>query len=241
MQTYTASGRSRWPWIIGGAVILIAVIVAIIYGTSHGTTTTADPTTTASPSASPSATATTQPTQGGSDGNDDAAPTGCLGGANRDADMVLAAQKAAPHTTSGAVEVAAAFFRWAIRYPYPATDEADAMSATIMSANAPASFKDIAGAYAHGNDISGGQVPEGTDFYLSTVPGRWLVESSSTSDQITVDVSAAFVVADALSPTKSASEAFIMVWEDGGWKVDREQQADTAALAAGGTLFTAGC
>jgi hypothetical protein len=33
--------------------------------------------------------------------------------------MVLSAEKLAPHTTNGAVEVATAFVRWLNQYPYP--------------------------------------------------------------------------------------------------------------------------
>jgi len=237
MRMVTASGRSRWPIIIGATVLVVAISGGIAYTATRPTPT---------PGAAPStATATPKPTPTSSvsagDIGDDVAPTGCLGGQDRNVNMVLAAQADAKHTTYGAVETATAFYRFIWQYPYPSAEDANTVSSEVMSADAPESFKDIAGTYASTDDLTTGDVEPGTPFHLSTTNGLWLVAQDSTADRVTVDIAAGYVVNGELSPTKVTAQAFVMVWEGDAWHVEKGEQPDAEKLGAGGNRYTGGC
>ena len=147
MRMHTATGRSRWPYVIGGAVAVVAIVGGVAFAvTRPDDEPVAAPTTSAPASATPSA-APTGGSSGAGDNEDDVPPTGCLGGQYRNADMVLSAQKKAQHTTYGAVEVATAFYRFLWQYPYPVVEDSDVVQSSVMSASAPTAFADIAAGY----------------------------------------------------------------------------------------------
>ena len=218
--------RNRWIWIVGiVAVVVIAIGVILATTLNH-------PTATPTPTASTPA-RTAKPT--------DTAPTGCLGGNARDANMLLAAQKAAPHTANGAVEVAAAMARWTFRYPSPSTDEANQVSSSIISSQATSEFRDLAAAIQNNPNPSGGAVPDGTTFYLSLAPGVFYIESTA-ADAVTVSLGGGYVVNGALSPQLRSSTTFALVWEDGGWRIKSGSiTRTTEELFRIGTSFTGGC
>lgn len=223
----------KWPWIIGAAVVVAALIVGVsIYVSGRPDTTVIGTGDVPASSAAPT---------GAVPVGADPAPTGCLGGNGRDAAMVVAAQKAAPHTSNGAVEVAAALVRWAYRFPYPTADDATAVSEAIVSNEAPANFKDLAAFYASDPNVSGGLVPDGVNYSLSTVPGVWHLESYS-GDEAEVSVGTGLVVDGALSTTFRASATISLVWEDGFWKSGGLGATRTTQdLYSIGTAFTGGC
>ncbi|ANP74823.1 hypothetical protein [Cryobacterium arcticum] len=238
MRMVTASGRSRWPLVIGGGLLVLAIGGGIAY---TATQPTAEPV--ATPTSS-TPTATPTPTEGASssgDNEDDVAPTGCLGGQDRNANMVLTAQAEAKHSTYGAVEVATAFYRFVWQGPYPAAADATTVSDAIMSAGTPESYRDLAGTYASTADLTNGEVEPGVPFHLSTTNGLWLVGQDSTADRVTVNIAAGYVVNGELSPTKATAQAFVMVWEDGAWHVAEGEQPDAEKLSAGGNRYTGGC
>ena len=214
--------RNRWIWIVGiVAVVVIAIGVVLATTLNHPTAT---PTATASTPAR-----TAQPT--------DTAPTGCLGGNARDASMLLAAQKAAPHTANGAVEVAAALVRWTFRSPSFSTDEASEVSQKVISSSASDEFKNLQPT----SNNSGGVVADGTPFYLSTAQGVFYLESAS-ADTVTVSIGAAYVIKGAVSPQLRSSTTVAMVWEDGAWKAKSGSiTRTTEELFRIGTAFTGGC
>jgi hypothetical protein len=166
-------------------------------------------------------------------------PTGCLGGPNRDADMLLSAQAEAPQTTNGAVEVAAAFTRWIQRYPLPSSGEAELVGRDIL---ADSSFTDDLPDYlSAGRDLSGGIVEAGQTYYMSTVPGVWHVESAEPS-VAEVSVGTGFVIDGSLSPNLSSSITITLEWSDSGWRVaDAGGERGTEELYSIGTAFTEGC
>ena len=214
--------RNRWICIVGiVAVVVIAIGVVLATTLNHPTAT---PTATASTPAR-----TAQPT--------DTAPTGCLGGNARDASMLLAAQKAAPHTANGAVEVAAALVRWTFRSPSFSTDEASEVSQKVISSSASDEFKNLQPT----SNNSGGVVADGTPFYLSTAQGVFYLESAS-ADAVTVSIGAAYVIKGAVSPQLRSSTTVAMVWEDGAWKAKSGSiTRTTEELFRIGTAFTGGC
>jgi len=182
------------------------------------------------PTAAPSASPSTAPVDGD--------PTGCLGGDARDAAMVLAAQAEAPHTSNGAVEVAAALVRWSRRYPVPSQEEASLVQAALI---APEAGYDLASTFAGDPNLSASLVPNGEEFYLSTVPGVWNLEAYA-GEIARVSVGTGVVVNGELHPTFRISTMYTLVWTDAGWIVTAANPPrPTEELFSIGTGFTEGC
>lgn len=221
--------RRNWLRLLGGLIVVAAIIaVATVY--FGGRANPEPPGAVATPTSS--STADTPLAI-------DAAPTGCLGGQDRTAEMVLAAQQSAPHTTNGAIEVSTSFMRWIQRFPFPTPEEAGAVDDSLLAAN---SFTaDLISYLAGQPDLSGGIVENGTTYYMSTVPGVWKLETAN-SDRVEVTVGSAFVIDGALSPTLRSSITVISVWEDGKWKIaDANGTLTTQDLYAAGRPFLGGC
>jgi hypothetical protein len=226
MSSQGPTPRRRWPWMVVAIIIVVAIIVLLaVHFASSGTTPPPRP------SSSPSASLSTPIA--------DAAPTGCLGGSSRDASMVLSAEKLAPHTTNGAVDVAAAFVRWLNQYPYPAANTYSEIEKDGLAKSAPT--RDLTTFFASNPNLSGGFVPDNTAYYASTVPGVYHVESA-TADTVSVSIGTGFVVSGALSPTLRGSITVTVHWERGSWKfVSSKGVRTTEDLYAIGTPFKAGC
>ncbi|KFF57896.1 hypothetical protein JF66_22810 [Cryobacterium sp. MLB-32] len=100
---------------------------------------------------------------------------------------------------------------------------------------------DLAAYIAAEPDLSGGIVAPGETYYMSTIPGVWLLESGS-NDRVEVTIGTAFVINGALSPTLKSSITVVAVWEDGQWKVaDANGTRTTEELYSVGRPFTGGC
>jgi hypothetical protein len=155
--------------------------------------------------------------------------------------MLLTAQRAAPHTTFGAVEVATAFFRWSYRYPVPSSEEIKHAAAVLVPDRSEAAQAELRSDYARNPNPSGGQVSDKTPFYLSTVGGTWLVQPGTSAGEQVISIQAPFVVDGEVSATKSTTEAFRMRWIEGLWRVVGLTKADPTKLSSGGTAFTSGC
>jgi len=237
MRMVTASGRSRWTHVIGAAVLVVVIGGGIAYSVTRPA---ADPI--AAPTSS-TPTPTAPATSGNAGLGDDVAPTGCLGGLDRNADMVLTAQAEAKHTTFGAVEVATATYRWLWQYPTPPSSESDMIGAKVISSTAPAVWRDVTAQYesAFWNEKIAEYQARGGEFHTSSTNGLWRVAEDSTADEVSVELSLGTVVDGALSPTKSTISGFTMVWEDGGWHVKTGISVDETKLTNGGTRFTGGC
>jgi hypothetical protein len=226
MNAQVPSPRRRWPWIVIAGVAVAAIVVVLAVHFASGI---------ASPSASPTAShpmSTSTPVP-------DNAPTGCLGGASRDASMVLRAQSEAPHTSNGAVEVASAFTRWIQRYPYPSASDAATIQKKVLASK---SFTDDLVNYIAGKpDLSGGIVPAGQTYYMSTVPGVWNLESAS-SNKAVVTIGTAFVVNGAVSSSLRSSITVTEDWQSGGWRIANVAGTrGTEQLFSIGHAFTGGC
>ncbi len=240
MRMYSASGRSRWPYVIGAAVVVLAVGGGLAYANTRGDTTPTAVHTTTPASAAPTSLATGG-TSGSGDNEGDAAPTGCLGGQDRTAAMVLAAQKSAGHSTYGAVEVATAIYRFIWQNPHPSVADLNAVSAAAISSDANASFKNLAASYSGVSDMTSGQVPAGESFHLSTTNGLWMVSENSSPEQVQVNLAEGYVIDGALSPTKAAVISLTMDWESGSWHLLKGGTPDQTKLANGGARYTGGC
>jgi hypothetical protein len=238
-RMYSATGRSRWPYVAAGLLSVMAlgggVAVALTTQDAPDLSAVAE-----SPTAAPTLTPAA-PGTGVGDNEDVAPPTGCLGGLDRDAAMVLAAQKEASHTPYGAVEVATAFYRFVWQSPVPSTEDLDSVSRSLMAKDANLTFRDLAGSYADVPDFTGGVVTAGRPFHLSTTNGIWLIDSDATGDRVTVDVATGYVIDGALSPSKVAAIGMTMVWEQGAWRLLEGAQIDQAKVANGGIRYTGGC
>lgn len=228
-RTEARPPRRILPWFLAAAALLAAAVIVLIITlrpTPAGPSVDAAPTDEPTPSSTPVV---------------DQEPTGCLGGPNRDAAMLLAAQAQAPHTTNGAVEVAAAMVRWTFRDPGITADEAADVTPKLFASTAKDEFKDLTGTASDGQNNSAGVVPKGTPFYLSTVPGVWHVEAAEP-DRVEVSIGAAYVIDGELSRQLRSSSTLAMVWEGGSWKLESGSTArSTQDLYAIGTTFTGGC
>ncbi|MBX3196182.1 MAG: hypothetical protein KF727_13915 [Microbacteriaceae bacterium] len=221
MRAHAKPPRRKWPWIIVG-VILAGLIAYALYAVA-----TNKPV--AEPTPEPTTSAATPV---------DVAPTGCLGGESRDAEMLLAADGAAPHTTNGAVEFATAYVRWMHQFPNPSADDAAKAKAVFAASN---DDFDLVGYLDGKPNLSGGVVEDGRTFYSSTVPGVWDVESES-DDKVTVSIGTAFVVDGRLSASLRGSITVTVVWEDGAWRFESSEGTRTTEdLFSTGTGFTGGC
>ncbi|QJU56291.1 hypothetical protein SCB71_21350 (plasmid) [Herbiconiux sp. KACC 21604] len=228
-RTEARPPRRIWPWFLAGAAVIAAAVIVLVVTLRPVPT---DVPVDAAPPPTPTPTSTLVT---------DAEPTGCLGGPGRDADMLLAAQAAAPHTTNGAVEVAAAMVRWTFRYPGPDSAEANQVGDAIVASTASPEFADLASAAAANPNPSRGVVPDGTEFYLSTVPGVWHVESAE-ANRAEISIGSAYVIDGALSPQLRSVSTFELVWQGGMWKLEGGSfSRSTQDLYAIGTTFTGGC
>jgi hypothetical protein len=221
--------RPRWPWIILAAAIVIliaAVIIIVSINTGESTTTTPAPPVTSSAPVTP---------------NPDEGPTGCLGGAARTAAMVLTAQKQAPHTSTGAIEVAASFIRWAHQYPYPTAADATAVGNTIFASSVSPQERNLAAAFAQDPNTSGGAVADNTPFNFTTLNGVWRVDSYATSKAV-VSIGVGIVVNGALSPTLTTGQTVTLVWHKSHWLIAAATAPNSVSqLFQKGQPFTGGC
>lgn len=219
MNTEPRPPRRKWPWVT--AAIVLALIAAGVWFGRESTSGT--PASTIPPTHTPT---------------NNAQPTGCLGGSNRDADMLLTAQAQAPHTSNGAVELTAAFVRWLARFPVPASEEVTLVQAALM---APETGHDIAETLAESPNFSSGLVPDGTPFNVSTVLGVWYVEEYA-HESARISVGVGVVINGELHPSFQLSSMYTLAWRDGRWLiVEATPPRPTKELFSLGTQFTDGC
>jgi hypothetical protein len=222
--------RTTWIWVVVALIVVAAIAVFATVTMTNGKS-NAEPTQNPGSSSVPAPSVTS--------GDSDTTPTGCLGGTGRDAAMVLEAQDLAPQTSTGAVEVAAAFVRWLNQYPYPTAEDARLIQTHALAEEAPT--QDIAGFFESGPNLSGGLVPDHTDYYLSTVAGVYHIESVSP-EAASISIGTSLVENRAISPSLKGSITVSLAWEDGGWKfVSSEGTRTTEDLFAVGQDFTDGC
>ncbi|WP_165068683.1 hypothetical protein [Marisediminicola senii] len=224
----TTTRRRRTITAIAGLVVVAALIAAALFFANRSPAEAPEPTPTSTSTPTPSA--TIEP---------DAAPTGCLGGEERDAAMVLAAQEQAPQTSNGAIEVATAFVRWLNRFPYPTEEDAALVQQSGLAAAAPTT--DLTGFFASNPNLSGGLVADGVSYFLSTVTGVYHLESASPT-LVTASVGTAIAEEGAISPSLKGSITVTVAWEEDRWKfVSSEGTRTTEDLFAIGRPYTSGC
>lgn len=225
MRAEARPPRRKWPWIVSGAAVAALIVAGGLWYANRDNGLVPYPTT-------PTATAP-MPTQ-----VPDVDPTGCLGGEARDAAMVLEAQKLAPHTSNGAVEFATAFMRWGFQYPVPDAEDVDQVATKVIPADSP---YDIRASYESNPNTSGALVPDGTPFYLSTVPGVWNLESYS-GDEAVVTIGTGIVINGELHPTFRMAKTFTLAWDGTQWMFESTSlDRTTEELYSIGTGFTGGC
>lgn len=224
------AGRNLLIALVVGAVIIVVIVVAYMAGR-----------TTSEPAANPEAPTTASQATESPDEPSGAAPTGCVGGSSLDSAMVLSAQQSAPRTSFGAVEVAAAFFRWTYQSPHPTRTDVRAASAIFLPDSAVSAQRDLMSEYERHPDPSNGVVENGRNFHLTTVGARWVVQAGVNDTRQRVSILAPFVIDGEVSATKTAAEAFELQWTDGAWRVVGLAEVDSSKVAVGGTAFSAGC
>jgi hypothetical protein len=229
MTDQTTTTKRKWPWILVAGIVAAALVVVISVIVTKGGAT---PQASAAPTGSTSSPSTNVAEE---------SPTGCLGGTARNAEMITQAQRQAPHTSNGAVEVAAAFVRWSHQYPYPSAADANVVSKIVLGSTWPTSDRDLAAFFATDPNASGGTVDDGVTYHFTTVNGVWYLESYSDA-KATISLGTGVVVTNALSPTLQWSSTLTMLWEDGEWKVGGEGVTrSTETIFQIGQPFTDGC
>jgi hypothetical protein len=218
----------RWIWITGAAVIAVAVVVGVILWAQRPTDNAAGPTppTTAEPSSTPSP--------------DSGIVTGCLA-EGQTIDMLLTTQKVAPHSATGAVEFASAQMRMMKQWPWPSFEDYQAANSTTWAGGSLDQAQYDAAVV--GPNASGGVVAEGTPFHLTTVLGRWYVDSYD-GDTAQVTVGAAYVIGDAVSPQYRAVGTYNLEWTDKGWvtlSTEKEHTVQELFDDGLGSPYAGGC
>ena len=212
--------HARNLWI---AVVLVVAIVAAV--ASWYALRPATP----APQAAP--TATSAPSDPGT-----GLANGCLAGPGKTVKELIAAQKTAPKTTLGAVELAASFARWYAQYPWPSPADAKAASSAFAATDASPTIKDLPARYA-----SRPKQPAGEIAGISLVKGRYFIKSAD-ADSASVVIGSKSVENGVESATFAFSQTFSMMWEGGVWKVaDISYTMDPQDLFDQGTPFAGGC
>lgn len=223
----------RWPWIVAVVVIAVAIIAYLTTPApreQEPSTPTPSLTATA-PAPAETPALTPNPVA-------DAAPTGCLGGAGRDADMVLSTVEKAPHTSNGAVEIAASFMRWIHQFPVPSADDAQRVQDLAIDT---VDGTDAVTAFASSPNLSGGAAADGQTFYVSTAPGVFTLDSFTPETAI-VTIGTGMVIDGVLGSISRQSKTFELRWANEHWNlVDAEVTKQPGELFTVGTPFTGGC
>lgn len=223
--------RRVWPWLVGGlgalALLIVGVLVGgLVFGGQQQTPPAAQPEPTAA-QATPLPTGTSE------------RPTGCIAGPGRDAATVIEAQRLAPHTTNGAVEVAATEMRAIQQWPVISVDDARLLEGELFSSGAATGFRDLASQVE--SNPNTGSYGDGVQWHLSTAPGAWYVEDE-TPDRVKISVVAGTVIAGQLSPSQYVVTTGVYVWENGAWRVESgSMEYQPSQVLDNGIPFTGGC
>jgi len=220
MRAEARPPRRRWPWVIVVGILIVATVAGAVWFSSQNRSGTAQPT--SEPASSPPPAA--------------AEPTGCLV-PGQDTQMLLEAQKQAPHTTTGAVEFAAALLRWSYQHPNTSMNDAEIAQYSIIAGG---SRVDVVGALKDNPNASNGLVPNDTDYHLSTVISRYLMESY-TDAEATVTVNGVVYVNGAINPQLVLGTTYTLTWEQDAWRLSTVSTTEPGRLAVAGKPFTAGC
>lgn len=215
---------ARGPWLkivlIITALVVVVAGVATWYALRPATQSATEPT----------PTATSAPVGTG-------LANGCLAGPDRTAAALIAAQGKAPDTTLGAIELAAAYDRWATRFPFPSPAESKAVSDALAAKNAAPDMKDLTGDYAARPAGPANQV-----ITVSTAEGKYFIESASEV-QVVVTVGSKLIING--QPDKdgrASSNTVTLLWESGTWKIAKTAGTrSTEEIFSQGTSFAGGC
>jgi len=216
-------GFPRWAIAVLIAVVVLALVAGVsIWYQMHPPTTAAAP--------SPSTSSAPAAVAGGD------IPNGCLAGTSTSAAALLVAATKAPHTEAGAVGLAAAFTRWAGQYPHPTTTDGERVVAALASTHADGSILDIPANIA-AKKPRDGWVSGGVSF----ADGRYIVDGAG-ADQLTVTVGGAGIKNGLPIPDNTVVGTFMLVWENGMWKLQSSLPARTDEnLFTNGAALAGGC
>lgn len=218
------SHLARNLWILVSALVVIAVSISAWYAFRP-----AAPTVPHTTSASPIVA-----------GPGTGLANGCLAGPGKSVEALVAAQKAAPHTTLGAVELAASFDRWATQFPWPSAKDAKAASSAFAATTVSPLVSDLP-AYFSSRPTQPNPNNTGETAGVSYATGRYFIDSATPSKAIVV-LGSKVVKNGEVSATKARSVTFSLVWESGAWKVaDMTYTMDVQELFDQGTPFAGGC
>jgi hypothetical protein len=215
---------ARGPW-LKVVLIIMALVVAVA-----GVATWYALRPTQQAATEPTPTATSAPVGTG-------LANGCLAGPDRTAAALIAAQAKAPHTTLGAIELAAAFDRWQAQNPFPPAGDSGLVSKALAAAKATPDMKDLAGTFAARPVAQPGQT-----ITTSMAEGKYFVESAA-ADQAQITVGSAVVInGQPDAQNRGISVTVTLVWESGVWKILKMEPSPVPdQVFSQGTSFVGGC
>lgn len=231
----------RWPWWVAGVAVMLVITLLTVWlltRPSDDDPQVAPTETISTPPPSPTDSTGVDSTEDAP--SEDPPPTGCLGGVGLDAAMFLQAQEEAPHSANGAVEVMTAMVRWMRQYPYPSEDDIETMQRQAVSST---SDVDLTEAFSDNPQIAEDAVPAGEPVNIYTVGGAWYLDSY-TEERAVVTIGYRWLTDSRVAGEYGASTTFVMVWEDGAWRVQSAQQPEYSPneiVNEVGTPFTGGC
>ncbi|WP_143588393.1 hypothetical protein [Tersicoccus sp. Bi-70] len=164
-------------------------------------------------------------------------PGGCIAGTGSvGAKSFLEAAAKAPHTTTGAVEVAGAYQRWGARSPWPTVAESEQVVKALAAPEADASITGLPKRMATLN-------AEGSigDARLTLSDGRYIVESAARDD-VVVSTAGTVIQNGQPVPDRAQTNTFTLTWKSGRWMlVSAHPTRSTEDLFTNGARFAGGC
>lgn len=210
-------GFPRWAWI----AVVIVVVVGLIAGISVLYTSTRKDTPVAPTTAPPVAAS-------GADG--------CIAGRANDATSLLEGASKQPHTAEGAAATAAGFLRFTVQYPWPSEQELTTVLNEMYVLPSGENAQELAREARTLPPPKNSQTAS-----YSFADGRYVIEPSSTPDEVKVSL-AAQVVGDGRLSGGTFATTYTMVWSEGIWKgVASEEISDAQQILDTGTAFVGGC
>lgn len=222
--------RRRWPIV----VVVVLAIAALVTGVSVWFQKFPPSSATGDPSADDSTATPASPPPSGALAQ---TPNGCIAGTGSvGAKSFLEAAAKAPHTTTGAVEVAGAYQRWGARSPWPTVAESEQVVKALAAPDADASITGLPKRMATLN-------AEGSigDARLTLSDGRYIVESAAPDD-VVVSTAGTVIQNGQPVPDRAQTNTFTLTWKSGRWMlVSAHPTRTTEDLFTNGARFAGGC
>ena len=209
----------RWVWILASIVLVVGLVAGV---SAFYVSTRKDEATAPAPaSQSPAAV-------GGADG--------CIAGRDNDAASLIEGARKQPHTEDGAAATAAGFMRFMLQYPWASEKELASAFSQLSIAETPTEAEKLA------KGVRANPGPEtARTAGFSFADARYVIEPSSTKDEVQVSIAAQAITDGTVNGSTSAT-TFTMAWGEDVWTfVGSDEQDNEKSILDNGTAFLGGC